>query len=332
MKIYYPEYYSRFQCSAAACPDSCCKDWTVDVDPRSAQAYRTLPGPLGDRLRQVLQDTQDGTVMSIEDGRCPMWQQDGLCRIHAELGHDALCQTCRDFPRLRHDYGSFVELGLELSCPEAARMILTAKVHHLLSRTTPGGDDPDYDEEIMDILLQSREEMLAFLDISPYSIPETLAVILLHSHSVQARLDGAEPTPFDPKICLRDARKYTETGDISSIFDFFLKLDILTDNWQVRLDSAPRDIQWTRPVRELMRYMIGRYWLQAIADYDLVCRVKLAVTACLLVGALGSDPIQTAQQFSKEIENDPDNVEALLDAAYTCPAFTDVNLLSLLLA
>ena len=40
---------------------------------------------------------------------------------------------------------------------------------------------------------------------------------------------------------------------------------------------------------------------------------------------------QTAQLFSKEIENDPDNVEAILDAAYTAAAFTDLNLLGLLL-
>ena len=52
---------------------------------------------------------------------------------------------------------------------------------------------------------------------------------------------------------------------------------------------------------------------------------------CLLVNGLGGDTIQTAQLFSKEIENDADNVEAILDGAYCSPAFTDVNLLSLLL-
>ncbi len=332
MKIYYPEYYPNFQCSAAACPDSCCKDWTVDVDPQSAQAYRALSGPLGDRLRQVVQDTDNGTVMTIENGRCPMWRQDSLCRIHAELGHDALCQTCRDFPRLRHDYGNFVELGLELSCPEAARLILTAKEHPVLCETQPGGEIPDYDLDIMDILLESREETLSFLDNSPYSIPETLAIILLHSHSVQSQLDGAEPTPFDPEACLNEAKEHITAGDIASIFHFFLQLEILTDDWRARLNSAPGEVQWTDPLRKLMRYMLQRYWLQAIADYDLVCRVKLAVTACLLVGALGDDTFRSAQQFSKEIENDPDNVEALLDGAYTSPAFTDVNLLSLLLA
>lgn len=81
-----------------------------------------------------------------------------------------------------------------------------------------------------------------------------------------------------------------------------------------------------------MRYMVLRYWLQAVSDLDLICRVKLAVTACLLVGALGGDPTQTAHLFSKEIENDPDNVEAILSGAYTAPALTDANLLVLLLA
>ena len=93
MELITPAYYSQFRCIASACPDSCCKEWSVDVDSDSAARYRTLPGPLGDRLRQVLVDTEDGTIMQIENGRCPMWRQDGLCRIQAELGHEALCRA-----------------------------------------------------------------------------------------------------------------------------------------------------------------------------------------------------------------------------------------------
>ena len=115
MKVYYPEYYHKFQCIAGACPDSCCKDWAVDVDPDAAAYYRTLPGELGDRLRQVLKENEDSAYMEIESGRCPMWREDGLCRIQAAFGHDALCKVCREFPRLSHDYGDFRELGLELT-------------------------------------------------------------------------------------------------------------------------------------------------------------------------------------------------------------------------
>ena len=78
-------------------------------------------------------------------------------------------------------------------------------------------------------------------------------------------------------------------------------------------------------------YFIERYWLQAVSDYDLVSRVKLAVVSCLLVHALGGDVLRTAQLYSKEIENDADNVDALLDGAYAHPALTDAALLGALL-
>ena len=84
--------------------------------------------------------------------------------------------------------------------------------------------------------------------------------------------------------------------------------------------------------RPLARYLVERYWLQAVSDYDLYCRVKFVLISCLLVSALGGDFVETAQLFSKEIENDPDNVEAILDGAYTSPALTDTQLLSLLLS
>ena len=137
MHITKPEYYDTFRCIAGLCPDSCCKEWDVQVDAAAAEYYRGLSGELGDRLRQVLTDTEYGTVMAIQDGRCPMWQQDGLCRIQAELGEEALCKTCREFPRLTHDYGDFIERGLELSCPEAARIILSAPVAEPITEEVP---------------------------------------------------------------------------------------------------------------------------------------------------------------------------------------------------
>ena len=56
----------------------------------------------------------------------------------------------------------------------------------------------------------------------------------------------------------------------------------------------------------------------------------MIVACCVLVASLGGELVETAQLFSKEIENDADNVDAILDAAYTSPVFTDSNLLGLL--
>ena len=42
--------------------------------------------------------------------------------------------------------------------------------------------------------------------------------------------------------------------------------------------------------------------------------------------------METAQLYSKEIENNADNIDAILDAAYAEAALTDTNLLTMLLS
>ena len=328
MEVYFPPYYHGFRCIAGACPDSCCKEWDVQVDPASAARYRSLPGALGDRLRQVLRDKDGDTVMTIVDGRCPMWRSDSLCRIQAELGHDALCRTCREFPRLTHDYGDFIEKGLELSCPEAARLILSTPYTPPLTCEVEGGEAPEYDTEAMDILLQTRQEALRLLNGTP-SVPEALTLLLLYGYHAQALVDGDENFPFDPASALESARQFA--GDPAPLQEFFLGLEILTDDWRTLLSTPAVPDLWREEHRRMACYFVERYWLQAVSDYDLVSRVKLTVVSCLLVRSLGGDVLRTAQLYSKEIENDADNVDAILDGAYSHPALTDAALLGALL-
>lgn len=332
MIIRKPAYYDAFHCIASTCPDSCCKEWDVDVDPSATELYTTLASPLGDRLRQVLQRNEDGSsCMEIIAGRCPMWQEDGLCRIQAELGHDALCKTCREFPRLTHDYGNFQEWNLELSCPEAARIILTSPDLPIVTQELPGGEAPEYDVDAMDVLLKTRETVLTFLKNPKCSIPEALAVLLLYGYQAQGELDGDTFTPLDPAQSLRQAYAFATTGNKTEIIRFFHGLEILTPIWHSRLESPLHPGQWRREYLKLAQYFVERYWLQAVSDYDLVSRVKFSVISCLMVYHLGGNIIETAQAYSKEIENSAENMDALLDAAYTHPAFTDTNLLGLLL-
>ena len=329
MEITKPSYYDAFRCIAGACPDSCCKEWDVQVDADSASRYRAIPGPLGDRLREVLQDVDGQTVMTILEGRCPMWRDDGLCRIQAELGEAALCKTCREFPRLTHDYGDFRQLQLELSCPEAARLILTAPAAPPVREDIPGGEEPEYDLEAMAVLKATRETALEILSDTTRPIGQTLALFLLYGCQAQGELDGGEILPFDGASALEEAKSFAKPSSFREIPRFFSSLEILTPQWQQRL-SAPAGEGLPEGLRPLARYLVERYWLQAVSDYDLYCRVKFIVISCLLVGCLGGDLLATAQLYSKEIENNVDNVESLLDAAYGHPAFTDDKLLGLL--
>ena len=320
--------YNRFRCIADKCEDSCCKEWEVDVDAESAAFYRSLEGDLGDRLRQVLKTEDGASFMVLEQGRCPMWRQDGLCRIQAELGHDALCQVCQEYPRLIMDYGDFAEWGLEMSCPEAARLLFADMSADTVE--IPGGDEPEYDGDAMAILQASRGEVLRFWKDSFLTVPQRLAVTLYYAHQVQGALDGGEYAPLDWESALQATCRYAGAGNIEEMISFFQQLEILTGKWSARL-RAPEKGSWDTRLCAFAVYLIRRYWLQAVWDYDLVCRVKFMVAACILVNELGGDTVETAQLFAKEIENDPDNREAILDAAYTHPAFTDTNLLGLLI-
>ena len=330
MKLVKPSYFDTFRCIAGDCTDSCCKEWDVQVDEAAAAFYLGLPGALGDSLRRVLKEEDGEMVMTIVDGRCPMWREDGLCRIQAALGHQALCKTCREFPRLTHDFGDFQERGLELSCPEAARIILGNPDFSYISEEVDGGEAPEYDVEAMEDLLRSREIARKLLSDAARPVNEVLALLLMYGYQAQGELDGEEVRPFDPEAALESARDFAGEGQPWLMLDFFKELEILSPDWLARLDHPDR-APWSREHLTLARYFVDRYWLQAVADYDLVSRVKLAVVSCLVIRELGGSVEVTAQRYSKEIENDADNIDAILDGAYGSPAFTDDKLLGLLL-
>lgn len=330
MLIYKPDYYDRFRCIASACPDSCCREWDVQVDEETARRYHALPGEFGDRVRQALRREDGETIIAMKDGRCPLWREDGLCQIQLALGEAALCKVCREFPRLTHDYGNFMELGLELSCPEAARMILSAPPAQFLCQTCPGGEAGDYDHEAMAVLRDTRDRALALLSDGARPINESLALILLYGYEAQSQLDGGEAVPFDPEKALEEGRALAKKSDMVDFFRFFSDLEILTPQWEGLLRS-PVEGHWESGHLALARYFTERYWLQAVSDYDLSARVKFLIIACLLIKHLPGELLRNAQLFSKEIENDCDNVDAILDGAYTHPAFRDDRLLGLLL-
>jgi len=329
MQIRKSYYFDSFRCVASACPDSCCKEWDVQVDGESAAYYRSLTGPLGDRLRAVLKEDNDETVMTIENGRCPMWRADGLCQIQAELGEAALCKTCREFPRLTHDYGDYVERGLELSCPEAAKLILQAEPMPMVTEYAGGKEAAEYDVEAMAVLRNTREQVLDLLSEETYTIGDRLALVLLYGCQAQGELDGAEEQLFDTAAAMETIRELAKAGDWNAVLSFFQDLEILTPEWEALL-KKPMPADWDPRTPALARYLVERYWLQAVSDYDLYSRVKFIVIACLLVKHLGGNILRTAQLFSKEIENSVENVEALLEGAYSHPAFTDDKLLGLL--
>ena len=328
MKLRYPSYYETFSCIAGDCPDSCCHEWEVQVDAAAAARYRAMEGPLGDALREHLYDEDGETYLRNVDDRCPMWRADGLCRIQAQEGHEALCTVCQQFPRLRHDYGDLLELGLELSCPEAARIILESPLSWV-EKEIEGGEEPEYDPEIFSVLAESRPVALALLENTTYTVPERLRLLLMYGYHVQAAIDGAELSEFDPDAALREAAQFAGPGDIGLLAEYYRSLDLLTGRWGEALDrlGAP---DWDEGLCRIAQYGVCRHWFQAVSDWDLCCRVKMLLSGCALMARLPGALRSKAQLWSKEIENSAQNLDRLLDDAYSQAALTDANLLGLL--
>ena len=132
MKVIAPAYYNDFACIASACRHSCCIGWEVDIDDESAERYAEMRHPYASAIRDSIEGEPPHFVLS-EGERCPHLDASGLCRIITECGEESLCQICTDHPRYRNYYDGVVEIGLGLSCEEAARLVLESEVGFLVS-------------------------------------------------------------------------------------------------------------------------------------------------------------------------------------------------------
>lgn len=137
MSVWYPSFYPAFRCRADRCRHSCCRGWEIDVDEKSAELYRGLPGELGEELRESLFSDEEGWHFRLdEEERCPFLEADGLCRLIKRLGEEALCDICALHPRFFEELDADELWGLGLSCEEAAALLLKEKELRFVCRET----------------------------------------------------------------------------------------------------------------------------------------------------------------------------------------------------
>ena len=80
MKIFAPDYYKDFRCIAGSCQHSCCIGWEIDIDRKTADFYKNVPGNFGKRLCENIDFHEEGgTFRLCENERCPFLNEKGLC-------------------------------------------------------------------------------------------------------------------------------------------------------------------------------------------------------------------------------------------------------------
>jgi len=120
----------QFQCLASDCPEDCCSyNWFIPVEDNILEKWKNIPDP--DLKEKVVSAVIDKEIkgkkihfIGSEDRLCSLLDKQGLCTIHARLGPDYLCTTCREYPRSEVRHANHSVKSASMSCPEIARMIV----------------------------------------------------------------------------------------------------------------------------------------------------------------------------------------------------------------
>lgn len=316
-QIMTPEYRT-FRCIAGACPDSCCTDWEIVLDEKTEAFYRTIPGELGKRLRKTMIFDADGDVIFQEkDSRCPFWNAQHLCDIQMQLGETALCETCRQFPRLVQDYGDFAEYDLSIACPEAARILLTMPLDtwSLTEENHPElpGDAPEYDPIRMSQLQRQRSQL--FKTLRDTSRPALVQM----AECLSMQLDWeqiAHPQMQKDVVCSENV-----------CLEFLRSCEILTPDWRHMLERAvlvptyalEMNEAFDREIRLFAIDVLYRHYLRTVFDDSSLFPVQLAAffvcAVCTMIHRLDirtqPERLRIWQLFVKEVEYDGDNMKRL---------------------
>lgn len=204
MRYIKPDYYDEFVCVAGDCPDTCCAGWQIMIDEESLEKYSEVKGNFGRRLVNSI-DWQEGCFYQYER-RCAFLNEENLCDLYTALGAEALCHTCRNYPRHTEEYEGLRELSLSLSCPIAAKMILLQEKFPVFAEYEDDRAEElaeefeDFDLLMFTQLEDARTAVLRHLKESKGCLEEKMEYYLQFARDMQACIDAGEYFEVDSVI------------------------------------------------------------------------------------------------------------------------------------
>ena len=307
MKTYAPNYYKKFHCIAGECRHSCCIGWDVYIDDDTLCKYEKMGGKLGGLVRAHLCEKEDGICFAMrENGHCPFLNERGLCDIILEKGEDFISEICTEHPRFYNFFSDREEVGLGLSCEEAARIILSQEEKFsLFLLDDDGGKEKTSQRDKKFFAL--REKIFEVLQDRKIPLDERARKMLT--------LAGA-------KFPRKNSREWV---------DILQGLEIMDPEWEKELgalcepcfggDVSEHDTAF----ENLLIYFIYRHTAGAFDDTELAARVCFAYLGFRVIRALClakkassgectfEDLCDFARRYSAEIEYSPENTGALIE-------------------
>lgn len=261
MRLKTPEYYKNFKCIAGDCKDTCCAGWEVDVDEKAQEYYVKVEGEFGKRLKDnTIIDEEGIRFKLLEKKRCCFLNDCNLCDLYTALGEEHLCDTCTDFPRFTEEFGDVRELGISLSCPTAANLILNhqgklsfdeEEIDEMITL-----NDIDYDLYMQ--LIAAREQAYDILNMQEKAIIWRNIAILLFANDIQKvifkgnykKIENVRNKFADVnyinkrvvKICNQAIRHVDGAYNTESMLDIFASFEVVNEKWPEKLANAKKVI------------------------------------------------------------------------------------------
>ena len=291
MKLYAPKYYKSFKCIADKCEHSCCIGWEIGVDRETLEKYECLGTGYGDAVKKSIAYDGEPHFNLCADDRCPHLNEQGLCKIILNIGEGYLCDICREHPRF-YNYTDIAEVGLGMSCPEAARIILSSPDYMLMEEVgeVSADDEIEFNGRVI------REKVYAILGDSSLCYGERLAKIY---------------GEYD--ISLGDDEVWLEKlSDLEY-------LDEKHKNLFMNYSSSYRPVGVEQYLERFLAYMIYRHCTEAFDADDFAMRLSFCLfcerLAASLIAAKGASSLcevaELVSIISEELEYSEENTEAL---------------------
>ena len=247
-----------------------------------------------------------------------------------------LCDTCRKYPRHIEEFEGLRELSLSLSCPEAARLLLSRQEPiAFITKEKPSSEETydSFDYLLFTELMDTREQMLSILQDRSISLNARLLKLLAMGHDFQLCLDRNELYRWEG---IR--RKHIQTGtgpdflekvkqwsnDSKStpelIRDFWSilipEMEVLSPSWhnflkenlifhtkyndqeilQLYKDFKKTMPKWQIQAEQLVLYWLYTYFCGAVYDNQIFAKVKLALVCTLMIQDLSVGMYQKSRQ------------------------------------
>ena len=193
MQFTFPNYYKKFSCIAGTCPDTCCAGWQIVIDDKTLKKYQHFKGPFRNRLHNDIDWKEH--IFRQYDRRCAFLNEENLCDIYTEAGPKTFCKTCRNYPRHIEEFEGLREISLSLSCPEAARILLSQKEKvQFVTRVKDTREEvyDDFDYLLFTALMDTRDALIEVIQDRTVPIQKRLWKVLAIAHDFQLCVDKNE--------------------------------------------------------------------------------------------------------------------------------------------